>query len=191
MSVLFPLLSIYTVGFLALSAADFLLGPALDLPEGMMPLYIALLGAYATDKEIRRWIGLTEPPRKGTIFVYLWLLLYLGFYLVQVFKPNYAMPPHMLSVCLQVLGIFFGSKTSKYLHSNRTSRQEVESDRRRQVLEMIKAQGRITRQMVEQELRISSSHASRLLQTMERAGLIVRHGSSRSTHYTAAETGQS
>ena len=57
-----------------------------------MTLYVALLGAYAADKEIRRWLGVPEPPRKGTIFVYLWLLLFLTFSLIHTFQPDLAMP---------------------------------------------------------------------------------------------------
>ena len=54
-SVLFPLLSIYTAGYLGLMIADFLLKRSLSLPDGLIIIYIALLGAYAVDKEIRRW----------------------------------------------------------------------------------------------------------------------------------------
>ena len=68
-SVLFPLLSIYTAGFLGLMIANFFLKHSLDLPDGITTIYIALLGAYAADKEIRRWFGTPEPPRKGSVFV--------------------------------------------------------------------------------------------------------------------------
>jgi len=53
-SVLFPLLTFYTVVYLGLIAAEFVLRGAFTLPAGLMPVYIALTGAYAADKEIRR-----------------------------------------------------------------------------------------------------------------------------------------
>jgi hypothetical protein len=56
-SVLFPLLSLVTVAYLAMLIAEFVLPGALHVPAMMMPVYIALLGAYAADKEIRRWAG--------------------------------------------------------------------------------------------------------------------------------------
>ncbi|MBI3987696.1 MAG: hypothetical protein HY343_12290 [Lentisphaerae bacterium] len=54
LSVLFPLLSLYTAGYLGLMAADFFLHAVVKAPVEMMPVYVALLGAYAADKEIRR-----------------------------------------------------------------------------------------------------------------------------------------
>lgn len=64
-SVLLPLLTFYTVVYQALIAAEFVLHGAFILPAGLMTVHIALTGAYAADKEIRRWTGNQEPPRKG------------------------------------------------------------------------------------------------------------------------------
>ncbi len=150
-SVLFPLLAFYTVAYLGLTAADFALQQTLELPDGMMPLYIALLGAYAADKEIRRWLGTPELPRKGTVFVYLWLLLFLAFYMIHVFQPDLRLPGHLLPVCLQVLGIFFGSKASKHVFAGQTSRSAKNSEQERQVLELLAARGKLTRKMLADE----------------------------------------
>src|SRR3989337_28691 len=60
-----------------------------------MPIYIALTGAYAADKEIRRWAGNPEPPRKGSVFVYLWLLFYLVAFLIRAFRPEFALPEEL------------------------------------------------------------------------------------------------
>lgn len=70
LSVLFPLLTLYSVAYLGLMAAEFVLRGRLHVPPGMMPVYIALVAAYAGDKEIRRWVGVPESPRKGVVFVY-------------------------------------------------------------------------------------------------------------------------
>lgn len=118
-SVLFPLLSLYTAGYLALMIADFALQDGFNLPDGILPVYIALLGAYAADKEIRRWLAAPEPPRRGALFVYLWLLLFLAAFVIRSFRPEFTLPANLSAVCLQVLGIFFGSRASKYIWEGR------------------------------------------------------------------------
>jgi hypothetical protein len=70
-SVLFPLLSLVTTAYLAMLTAEFFVSESLRVPAILMPVYIALLGAYAADKEIRRWVGNAEPPRQRSLFVYL------------------------------------------------------------------------------------------------------------------------
>jgi hypothetical protein len=121
LSVLFPLLTFYTAAYMALLAAEFSLRGALPLPPGLMPVYVSLLGAYAADKEVRRWAGRPEPPRKGSLFVYLWLLMFLAMFIITTFQPSFAMSSELGKVVLQVLGIFFGSRVSKYVHDRRTA----------------------------------------------------------------------
>src|SRR3989338_3038550 len=113
LSVLAPLLTIYTLAYLALMGLDFAAKGEFDMPSGLMAVYFALLLAYATDKEIRRWTGKESPPRKGTLFVYLWMIFYLVIFIIHSLKPEYALPKDLTTVTLQVLGIFFGSKVSK------------------------------------------------------------------------------
>lgn len=193
-SVLFPLLTFYTSAYMALMIADFFLKGKLDLPAGIMTIYIALLGAYAADKEIRRWLGTPEPRRKGSLFVYLWLLLYLAFGIIHSFQREYAIPANLMTICLQVLGIFFGSKASKYVCEKRfNSADEADpgtplkdSGREKLVLDMIAASGQVTRQIVAEELKVSRATAGRLLAGLETKGLIVRQGEGKGTHYVPA-----
>jgi len=182
-SVLFPLLSIYTAVYLGLMVADFLLKRSLYLPDGIMTIYIALLGAYAADKEIRRWLGTPEPPRKGSIFVYLWILFALLAFMVSSFRPEYVLPNNLVTVCLQVLGIFFGSKASKYVCEKRIGPDGADPGREKLVLDMIAAKGQVTRQMLLDELGLSRSVAGRLLAGMEMKGLILRKGEAKGTYY--------
>ena len=53
-SVLFPLLTLYTVAYLGLMVTEFLLRglyhSTFTLPSGLMQIYIALTAAYAADK---------------------------------------------------------------------------------------------------------------------------------------------
>ena len=186
-SVLFPLLSIYTAGYFGLMAADFLLKHALDLPEGLLPVYIALLGAYAADKEIRRWFGAPEPPRRGSLFVYLWILFALAAFIVHSFRPEYPLPDKLISVCLQVLGIFFGSKASKYACERREGDGGAEPGREKMIMDIIRARGQITRQVVIDELGISRSVAGRLLAALEIKGAIIRQGNTKGIYYVPGQ----
>ena len=52
------------------------------------------------------------------MFVYLWLLFSLAVYLIHSFRPAYLVPDNLGLVCIQVLGIFFGSKASKIICEN-------------------------------------------------------------------------
>ncbi|MFA7159323.1 MAG: winged helix-turn-helix domain-containing protein [Kiritimatiellia bacterium] len=182
-SVLFPLLSIYTAGYMGLMAADFLLKHSLSLPEGLLPVYIALLGAYAADKEIRRWLGNPEPPRKGSLFVYLWILFALLAFTLCSFRPDYPLPDKLVTVCLQVLGIFFGSKTSKYVCERRSEPDEADPGREKIVLDLIASNGQASRRDVVEKLNVSERTASRLLQSMETNGLILHKGEGRGIYY--------
>ncbi len=186
-SVLFPLLTFYTAAYLGLMIADFVLKGAFNLPDGMLPVYIALLGAYAADKEIRRWIGTPEPARKGSLFVYLWLLFFLAAYIIYSFRPEYVMPNNLTSVCLQVLAVFFGSKASKYVWESRSQSMApaVLSRRQDQVIEMIKARGRIKNSDVAAQLGISRATVQRLLSDMVANGMIRQVGDRKSAFYEA------
>jgi len=185
-SVLFPLLSIYTAGYMGLMIADFFLKRSLNLPEGIMPLYVALLGAYAADKEIRRWFGTPEPPRKGSLFVYLWLVFALLAFMIHSFRADYLLPNNLVAVCLQVLGIFFGSKASKYVCEKRADSGAAEPGREQLVLDMIAAKGQVTRQAVVDELNVSRTTAGRLLVRLEAKGLIARKGEGKGCYYILA-----
>ena len=187
-SVLFPLLTIYTAGYLGLMIADFFLKRSLNLPDGIMTIYISLLGAYAADKEIRRWLGTPEPPRQGSLFVYLWLLFALAAFIVHSFRTDYLLPNNLIAVCLQVLGIFFGSKASKYVCEKPSGSSEADPGREQLVLDMTIAKGQVTRQMVADELHISRSVAGRLLASLEASGKIVRKGEGKGCYYVLAPT---
>src|SRR3989338_4551246 len=72
--VLWPLTTGYTLLYLGLMVADFALRDRFTMPVGMMIVYVALVTAYAGDKEIRRWTGKALPSRWGSVFVYLWFV---------------------------------------------------------------------------------------------------------------------
>ncbi|MCX6992725.1 MAG: MarR family winged helix-turn-helix transcriptional regulator [Kiritimatiellaeota bacterium] len=189
-SVLFPLLSLVTVAYLAMLVSEFFLHAAVRVPATMMPIYITLLGAYAADKEIRRWVGATEPQRKGSLFVYLWVLLFLVLVIINFFRADYIIPSDLGKVVLQVLGVFFGSRASKYIHERRAEAAMDPAElpgRQAHILEIIQIKGRINRADVIADLGVGRSTATNLLDNMVQEGLIQRAGEGRGTYYLAAE----
>jgi len=183
-SVLFPLLTLYTVAYMGLMAAEFVLRGAFVVPAGMMPVYIALVGAYAADKEIRRWAVGDQPSRKGALFVYLWMIFFLAAFLLHSFLVDFTMPGKLSKVVLQVLGIFFGARASKYIYETRRSQDpEVIGLRETEILEMIKVAGKVATRDVATRLQISHRTASRMLTGLVDKGLIRRVGEMKATYY--------
>ncbi len=186
LSVLFPILTLYSIVYLGLMIYDFVAKGAFDLPSGMMIVYIALTGAYAADKEIKRWAGNAPESKWGSIFVYAWFVFFLVAFVVRSFKTEYVLPVDLSSVALQVLGIFFGSKASKKLYEVKSGKNpEVILGREQTVLEIIHANGKVTRKEVMDALKISDSTANRLLAGLETKGTIKREGQMKGTFYMA------
>jgi hypothetical protein len=183
-SVLFPLLTFYTIAYLGLMMAEFVLRGTFVVPAGMMPVYIALVGAYAADKEIRRWAVGDQPSRKGALFVHLWMIFFLAAFLLHSFRVDFAMSEELSKVVLQVLGIFFGARASKYIYETRRSQDpEVIGLRQTEVLEMIKVSGKVATRDVAARLQISHRTASRMLTGMVDTGLIRRVGECKASYY--------
>lgn len=185
-SVLFPLLTLVTVAYLAMIVAEFFLPAGVRVPGMMMPVYISLLGAYAADKEIRRWVGAPEPQRKGSLFVHLWVLLFLALAIVNFFRPDYPLPQDLGKVVLQVLAVFFGSRTSKYMKERQSGGANDTAETREQrerILEVVRSKGRVARADVVALLGIGTSAAGKLLDGMVREGILKRVGEKRGTHY--------
>lgn len=184
MSVLAPLLFIYTAGYIGLMVSDFLLKAQLDMPPGLLPIYMALLGAYAADKEIRRWVGMPEPRRRGSVFVYLWCLLYLVFFVVYFFRRDFPIPAEMSGLALRVLGIFFGSKASKYIHEGYfVAKPGMAANQTAVVMSLFAVKDKISRQDVIAALNVSTRTANRVLEALEEQGQIRREGAGPSTVY--------
>ncbi len=157
---LFPILTLYTVAYLGLMIYTFIMKGSYVMPAGMMGIYVALIGAYAADKEIRRWVGKAEESKVGSIFVYAWLVFFLVAYLIRSFKPEYVLPEDLSLVALQVLGIFFATKASKKFYEMKSgSKPEVILSREETVLETIKRNGKITRKETMAALKLSRSSA--------------------------------
>ena len=188
MSVLFPLLTVYTIIYLGMMIYDFIAKTAFDMPAGMMAVYIALVGAYAADKEIRRWLGKDLPSNKqGSVFVYLWMVFFLTAFVIYSFKREFAMPADLTAVALQVLGIFFGSKASKKIYEIKMGKSAEMATREETVMGMIQQNGRVARREVAAKFSISESTALRLLNELEKKGLIRQEGKMKGAYYVTVK----
>ncbi|MBI4126450.1 MAG: hypothetical protein HY465_03055 [Deltaproteobacteria bacterium] len=183
MSLLSPLLFIYTLTYFGMMVADFGLRQAFEMPSGMMVVYIALVGAYAADKEIRRWMGSELPPKMGSVFVYLWLLFFLVAFVIQSVNATFTMPADLTAVALQVLAVFFGSKASKKIYELKSGSGEIAKSREEIVLQLIKGRGKITRKDVMESLKLSDSSVGRILADMEKRGRIQQVGDHHGAYY--------
>ena len=183
MSVLSPLLFLYTLVYLAMMIGDFAARDKFDMPSGMMAVYIALVGSYAADKEIRRWMGKELPPKMGSIFVYLWLLFFLVAFVIRSFFPTFTIPGDLTPVALQVLGVFFGSKASKKIYEIKTGKGEEAKGREETVLQLIKDKGKVTRKEIIDALKISESAVGRILDEMEAKKQIQQVGERKAAYY--------
>lgn len=191
MPVLFPLLTLYTLSYLGLMVYDFVAQEAFVTPGAMMAVYIALLGAYAADKEVRRWIGHEPRSRRGVWFVYAWMVFVLIAFIVQSMLPHYALPEDLVTVALQVLGVFFGTAASKRLYKKKQSTPDTpvpttEAEQEVHVLAMLETHGELRRTDVEKALQVSKSAAYRILERLEARGLVAQIGESRGTRYVRA-----
>jgi uncharacterized membrane protein len=114
---------------------------------------------------------------------WIWTLFALLAFTVHSFRPEYILPNNMITVALQVLGIFFGSKASKYVCERRSAADNIDPGREKLIIDMISAKGQVTRQAVVDELKVSSTTAYRILQGMEGKNLIQRKGEGRGIYY--------
>lgn len=185
MSILFPLLTLYTIVYFGLMVADFAARETFNPTGGMMmAMYAGLLAAYATDKEIHRWLGHDATPKAGSIFVYLWLLFFLAAYTIRSFAQSFVIPEELPMVALQVLGVFFGSKASKKVFElTNAKRVQVAMGREETVLQLLKEKGQIAKRDVKAALSVSDSTAERILNTLEKKGTIVQRGDATGTYY--------
>lgn len=190
--VLAPLLTLYTLTYLGLMIADFVLRDKFDMPSGMMPMYVALVGAYSAEKEIKRWVGKQEPAKRGSLYVYCWLIFFLAAFVVSCINSSFVLPKDLTAVALQVLGIFFGSKASKkiYEETSGKSNEQASLTREETVLSLIQDHGKVTRKEVATTLKISTSTAGRLLAAMEKNGQITQVGDFKDCYYVVAVAGK-
>lgn len=187
LSILFPLTTAYTIVYLGMMIADFILKDAYTAPTAMMIAYGALLVAYAGDKEVRRWMGKGEPSRWGSLFVYAWFVFLLVVLIISSIFKEFAAPADLVKVCLEVLGVFFGSKASKKIYEVKQGQNAEALTREEKVLSYLKEHKEARNNDFQQILGVSESTVRRILNTMESKGLVTQHGDKKAATYKLKE----
>ncbi len=187
--VLWPLTTGYTLLYLALMIIDFALRDDFTMPPGMLIIYIALVTAYAGDKEVRRWMGKELPSRWGSVFIYLWFIFFAVAFTIQAFNSTFVLPEDLSKICLQVLGIFFGSKVSSKIYSMRQETKDFQTElggRADRVLALIQEKGRVTTGDAAKLLALSKPTARRIMDQLQKEGKVKQEGVGRGIYYTGA-----
>jgi len=88
-------------------------------------IYFATLAAYAGAKETHQWTqGESQAEmkgRKGILFVGVWVVFSMGTFVAVNLDQGYVFPHELLTVTLEVLGIFFGTQASKALRQRKVT----------------------------------------------------------------------
>lgn len=83
-------------------------------------IYVAVLSAYSSEKEFRRWHDHHEGRHPGELYVICWTLLLFGVLIADSFiGKEYVMPDAVVSTYIVTLGILALTKTSKALKRER------------------------------------------------------------------------
>ncbi|OGR90935.1 MAG: hypothetical protein A2992_04055 [Elusimicrobia bacterium RIFCSPLOWO2_01_FULL_59_12] len=176
--VLYPITLGYTAVIFAFQLYEFFQGGAFKPRFQFGDVYLALLTAYAAQREGSKWLGVDEATmriRRGEIFIGLWFALYLAIVACANLSDRWVLPQELKTITLGVLGIFAATGLSVGLRQARgpsrvppTSQEE--SDRRVQMIRLLHDRGPITSQEAAETLGISQSTAWRILEGLVKTG---------------------
>ncbi len=83
-------------------------------------IYVAVLSAYSSEKEFRRWHDHHEGRHPGELYVICWTLLLFGILIADsILHSGCEMPDSVVSTYIVTLGILALTKTSKALRKER------------------------------------------------------------------------
>lgn len=111
------LLFVWTALSFVAVIADFLnVGVIESSLTSILIIYVAVLSAYSSEKEFRRWHDHHEGRHPGELYVIFWTLLLFGILIADSFLGmGYKMPDSVVSTYIVTLGILALTKTSKAL----------------------------------------------------------------------------
>ena len=162
--------------------------------------YLAMLAAYVGEKEFRRWMSapagdaltptMERKISRGLLIVGAWALVFGAAVLLRDMNRIGQVPEPLIYTFGEVVAIYFGTGVSKYLQGKNLARAK-EADARAadysgKALELAKAAGSITNETCQKEFNLSRDQAYRLLEKLEKQGLLKCEGSGPATRYVPA-----
>ena len=92
-------------------------------------IYVAVLSAYSSEKEFRRWHDYHSGRHPGELYVLLWTIVLVGIFVAEiVLEKPYEMPDAVISTYIVTLGILAITRTSRALRSEKTVGKESPRD---------------------------------------------------------------
>ncbi len=179
--VLYPITIGYTLVILGFVLTECYSGGAYRTRFEFGDVYLALLGAYAAQREGSKWLGADEAAmriRRGELFVGLWFAVYLLVTSLGNLSLRWAMPQELKAITLGVLGIFAVTGLSAAGRQLRTGRSknnpEAGADAPERALALLKEKGSLTCSEAASLLAISTTSAWRLLEKLEKEGRLMQ-----------------
>lgn len=172
---------IWTLILLGMNVAEFLqMGKWAYQGPGSL-IYFATLAAYAGSKETHQWSqGVTQADtkgRKGILFVGVWVLFSMGAFVAANLGKGYAFPHELLTITIEVLGIFFGTQASKALRQ-RKGKSTVTLGLEESIAQLAKEAGGAGPALLSTRLGATRSEVQYALRKMVKAGQLKRVGKS-------------
>ncbi|MBI4386615.1 MAG: winged helix-turn-helix domain-containing protein [Elusimicrobia bacterium] len=172
----------YTLALFAYNALECLTGGRTAVPESMGLIYLAILAAYAGDKEIGLWSSgegvARSQKKKGEWFVFIWAAFAFVALALSGLSARFAVPHLLTQITLQVIGIFFGTQVSRRLRQARQVQdvlgkleEEGLADR---IFTLLQEHPGLTSGEISRRLGASQRRVQRILAKMVREGTLVR-----------------
>ena len=161
----------------------------------MSTLYLAILGIYAGRKEIKRWtqnsgIEIAEQQstsNRGEFIVGTWVVFTVVTLVFQQLHIISRMPHELFRTALQVIGVIFGTYTSRDLHKRKKGGiqniQDSNLQSKDKIIEFIKSNGFIDNASCQKLLNLDRNKAYILLNSLEKEGVLVQEGSRKGSIY--------
>jgi len=123
---LFVAAFLYTSGLIFAVIVDFIT-QEFRTSEIIVAFYTGGILSYIYFKEKDRWIfKIKWLPRRGELFVYLWVILSFSMFMIEVSTLGaFLTPPAVIQITAAVIGLFVISRGSKYLYERRQQPREL------------------------------------------------------------------
>lgn len=150
-------------------------------------VYLAVLTAYAAQRELSKWKGIDEPSirlRRGELYVALWIAAWLTTTAIANLYSRFTLPSELKTITLGVLGIFAATGVSAGLRQKREAGRSASdesgnaAERRAALLKLLAERGSLNSEEAAQSLGTSAVSAWRLLEALEKEDAVVQEPSS-------------